>query len=230
MSTPARYRKRSVEVEAIQWTGDNYAEVVEFLGEDFGGSMRGPGFDEVFVITLEGSIKASLNDWIICGTKGEHYPCKPDIFAAIYDPTSESDDTEAVHGWFSLSYANYLVLPRTLMQSMPGPWQVQMVRLLEEITDAFQHVQQAEAYNVQAGHWAYTSDLSEGELKSLGFTRPDAPDGDDENAEMADVWYGPDGEEHDGHTASIFIPTADPVPHYNRGRARIQPSPKAAAA
>ncbi len=25
-------------------------------------------------------------DWIIRGVKGEFYPCKPDIFAATYDP------------------------------------------------------------------------------------------------------------------------------------------------
>lgn len=25
-------------------------------------------------------------DWIITGTKGEKYPCKPDIFADIYEP------------------------------------------------------------------------------------------------------------------------------------------------
>ena len=25
-------------------------------------------------------------DWIITGVKGERYPCKPDIFAATYEP------------------------------------------------------------------------------------------------------------------------------------------------
>jgi hypothetical protein len=29
---------------------------------------------------------ASPGDWIIKGVKGEFYPCKPDIFAATYDP------------------------------------------------------------------------------------------------------------------------------------------------
>lgn len=28
-----------------------------------------------------------------------------------------------IHGFFGLSYSNYLVLPRTLMQSMPVAWQ-----------------------------------------------------------------------------------------------------------
>lgn len=136
---------------------------------------------------------------------------------------AEPDEPEAIHGWFSLTYSNYLVLPRTLMQSMPDRWQNRMVALLEEIRAAYAHIEQADSYHVQAGRWAYPSDLSEEELRDLGFTRPDAPDGADEDADLADVWYGPDGEEHDGHTASIFVAGRDPVPHYNRGRTRIEP-------
>ena len=40
-------------------------------------------------------------------------------------------DAEAVHGWFGLSYANYAVLPRTLLQSMPEDWQCQFVALMD---------------------------------------------------------------------------------------------------
>jgi len=29
---------------------------------------------------------ASVGDWVIRGIKGEFYPCKPDIFAATYEP------------------------------------------------------------------------------------------------------------------------------------------------
>lgn len=36
--------------------------------------------------TLEGDHIANIGDWIIKGVKGEFYPCKPDIFAATYDP------------------------------------------------------------------------------------------------------------------------------------------------
>ena len=38
----------------------------------------------------------------------------------------------AIHDWFGLSYASYLVLPRVLMQEMPKEWQEKMVSLLEE--------------------------------------------------------------------------------------------------
>ena len=36
--------------------------------------------------TLEGTMYAVEDDWIIKGVKGEFYPCKPDIFAATYEP------------------------------------------------------------------------------------------------------------------------------------------------
>jgi hypothetical protein len=43
-------------------------------------------------------------------------------------------ETEAIHAYFGLSYANYLVVPRVVLQSMPDEWQVQFVALLEEMT------------------------------------------------------------------------------------------------
>jgi hypothetical protein len=40
-------------------------------------------------------------------------------------------------GWFGLSYASFLVLPRILMQEMPEDWQKRMAILLEEYDDAY---------------------------------------------------------------------------------------------
>ncbi len=39
-----------------------------------------------WIDTLEGGHKVCPGDWIITGVKGEHYPCKPDIFAETYEP------------------------------------------------------------------------------------------------------------------------------------------------
>lgn len=41
---------------------------------------------EVIIQTLEGTMKASVGDWIITGIKGEQYPCKPDVFKRTYQP------------------------------------------------------------------------------------------------------------------------------------------------
>jgi hypothetical protein len=41
-----------------------------------------------------------------------------------------------MHGWFSLSYASYLVVPRSVIQSMPVEWQERCVALLEELNES----------------------------------------------------------------------------------------------
>lgn len=41
--------------------------------------------DHLSVVTLEGFMRADLTDMLICGIKGELYPCKPDIFEATYE-------------------------------------------------------------------------------------------------------------------------------------------------
>lgn len=51
---------------------------------------RGPGVPTFIAIdTLEGTMSADINDWIIRGVAGEFYPCKPDIFTATYGPVDE---------------------------------------------------------------------------------------------------------------------------------------------
>jgi hypothetical protein len=42
-----------------------------------------------WIDTLEGGHDVCPGDWIITGVKGERYPCKPDIFAATYEPAGE---------------------------------------------------------------------------------------------------------------------------------------------
>jgi hypothetical protein len=41
-------------------------------------------------------------------------------------------DHEAIHLWFELTYASYLTIPRSILQSMPDEWQRQFVLLLEQ--------------------------------------------------------------------------------------------------
>lgn len=75
-----KVRKKPVEVEAIQFTGDNHSEVYAFMGHYLYG-----GVDTLMIPTLEGNMMASAGDWIIRGVQGEIYPCKPHIFDATYD-------------------------------------------------------------------------------------------------------------------------------------------------
>ena len=40
---------------------------------------------EIYIETLEDTMKADKGDWIIKGIKGECYPCKPDFFGMTYE-------------------------------------------------------------------------------------------------------------------------------------------------
>lgn len=79
----ARYRKKPVEIKAIQWDGQNYGELKAFVGESLDEAWSVGGY--CFINTLEGRMNAAPGDWIIRGVKGEFYPCKPDIFEASYE-------------------------------------------------------------------------------------------------------------------------------------------------
>ena len=95
-----RYRKKPVEIEAVQFTGDNEYEIAEFMGiplcvlqVSVDAVLRMDGdYSEnthIHIPTLEGTMTANCGDWIIKGVKGEFYPCKPDIFDATYEEVKE---------------------------------------------------------------------------------------------------------------------------------------------
>lgn len=85
-----KFRKRPIVVEAEQWfPGKELPGVVFTPGErgvDYGSGVLGM---MVTIMTPEGRMRVSPGDWIITGIKGEKYPCKPDIFAATYEPVGE---------------------------------------------------------------------------------------------------------------------------------------------
>ncbi len=107
-----RFKKKPVIIEATQWfkNGDHpqdgypwadntdgdpvpvegkvvrYHRVPNPYGQvncnHCGGIMHKHGW----VDTFEGGHVVCPGDWIITGVKGEHYPCKPDIFEMTYEP------------------------------------------------------------------------------------------------------------------------------------------------
>lgn len=48
-------------------------------------------------------------------------------------PRYDGRHDAAIHQWFELSYAHYLVLPRSLLQAMPVEWQERFVTCLKEM-------------------------------------------------------------------------------------------------
>jgi len=77
-----KFRKKPVEIEAIQYNGANFNEVRSFMS---GTSYPKVVNRKIRIQTLEGHIYADEGDWIIKGVKGEFYPCKPDIFKETYE-------------------------------------------------------------------------------------------------------------------------------------------------
>jgi hypothetical protein len=86
-----KYRKKPVEIEAIEWTGKNYDDIQTFTNgkvsyyEWFQYNESGINEDMLQIPTLEGKMHAKKGDYIIKGIKGEFYPCKPDIFEQTYE-------------------------------------------------------------------------------------------------------------------------------------------------
>ena len=55
---------------------------------------------------------------------------------------------EDVHGWFGLSYSSFVVLPRSILQSMPAEWQRRFVGMLREAEERYSFPEQGKTYNV----------------------------------------------------------------------------------
>ncbi|WNM74466.1 hypothetical protein SEA_BEARBQ_64 [Gordonia phage BearBQ] len=90
--TATKFRKKPVEIEAMQLTKSNAAEVKGWVESFYdgrvvmrGGPQGGSRNATLIIRTLEGDHVASVGDFVIRGVQNEAYPCKPDIFAATYE-------------------------------------------------------------------------------------------------------------------------------------------------
>lgn len=100
----SKFRKKAVVIEAFQMTEErrgNNADWPQWLNQAWNmdrneegslspTSLKSDGTDKLQVFTLEGTVTVDWGDFIIKGTQGEIYPCKPDIFHEVYD--EETDD------------------------------------------------------------------------------------------------------------------------------------------
>ena len=87
-TTMAKFRKKPVVIEAVQFTRANW-EAVQLFTEGKAHTLtierRMDGKCTCIIPTLEGEHIANEGDWIIKGVQGEFYPCKPDIFEQTYE-------------------------------------------------------------------------------------------------------------------------------------------------
>lgn len=83
----AKYRKKPVVIEAVQYDG-NFRCLDIFSINDVGNFKLGKeedGSAYLLIPTLEGDMKCSKGDYVIKGIKGEYYPCKSDVFEQTYE-------------------------------------------------------------------------------------------------------------------------------------------------
>ena len=92
-----KFVKKPIVIEAVQWFKNGDHPLVQpYSNPEREGqsSCQHCGFllDHGWIGTLEGGHIVCPGDWIIKGIKGEHYPCKPDIFEQTYDSFEENDE------------------------------------------------------------------------------------------------------------------------------------------
>ncbi len=92
----------------------------------------------------------------ICNTEtleGQKQELNSFIQSLFNVPAEKKEDNsivikEPIHDYFELTYASYLVLPRSVLQSAPVEWQEKFVEMLEELGVYFPQVPHRGVYKV----------------------------------------------------------------------------------
>ena len=82
---PHSYRKLPVVIQAMQFVATDHAP--DAVAIWCGGTLQLASGEQphLLIDTLEGTMMANVDDYIIQGVSGEFYPCKPDIFLKTYE-------------------------------------------------------------------------------------------------------------------------------------------------
>lgn len=109
---PDKYKKRPVVIEAMQAKANaaDWMSVYQWIESNTLGSFEplsvisqevpvpesgvsiDPKDGRMIIATLEGLHWVNIDDYVIRGTHGEFYPCKPDIFEANYDRVDDATE------------------------------------------------------------------------------------------------------------------------------------------
>jgi len=98
-----KFRKKPVEIEAYQLTremlednfffGRKLPPGIKIMNSDYNPDQKEIYSFSAYVVTIHGeTAKVVLGEWVITEPDGiHHYPCKPDIFAATYEPVEQEE-------------------------------------------------------------------------------------------------------------------------------------------
>jgi hypothetical protein len=143
--------------------------------------------------------------------------------------------------WFSLSYSNFLVLHRVLLETMPRWWQLDFVNRLEQLHTAYSHLDHPEGYEAYPCRYVEAWEMSDDERKAAGITSslddfpestalPENPTEEEvaahdtawEEAADSEVFYDDAGTEIEKHQR-VPIRVPDTIPHYRDRLAKVEP-------
>lgn len=81
------YRKRPliVQAEQFEYGKTPWPSGIETGHCELHDYLNCPQCKKGYVMTLEGMIAISDGDYLIIGTQGEIYPCKPNVFEEVYE-------------------------------------------------------------------------------------------------------------------------------------------------
>jgi hypothetical protein len=113
--------------------------------------------------------------------------------------------------------ADYLVVPRSLAQSMPLRWQQVFVGLLADLHDAYANLEWPR-YRVVASRLELLTDLDEEQLAAAGYTADLDADGE--------LIFRDSTEQPvpDAHARRVLAPVVDPIPPPSAGRVEPRPA------
>lgn len=119
MSTPQKFTKKPVQIEAMQFVGPSAhvhaitcwmernlypglignalePDTLRYRDQAPGDDSRpdkgwyiDPADGALMIRTLEGDMRVAYGAWVIRGVQGEFYPCAEDIFATTYEAVSD---------------------------------------------------------------------------------------------------------------------------------------------
>jgi hypothetical protein len=91
MSEVQKFRKKPVVISAMRFNTNNEVgspdmdSIVNWMNQGQDKCQAWHNGTDIFIITLEGEMRASVGDYIIKGVQAEFYPCKSTIFEATYE-------------------------------------------------------------------------------------------------------------------------------------------------
>lgn len=80
------YVKKPIPVKAIQWKGNNFNEVHDFVTDC---PIVVTGNNEIIISSPIGDMRVPEESWIIYNSLEGYYPCRREVFEETYEPVEE---------------------------------------------------------------------------------------------------------------------------------------------